>query len=165
MNLKILTTDRDLVFLKKKSKPVERITDDLRLFISNMKDAMNNNNGVGLAAPQVGELKRFFIFKFEEEDVAIINPSIIKKSKKRETLEEGCLSIPGVFLPIKRSTNITVKAKDINDNLIVMDLDGFPARVFQHELDHLNGILITDRVSCRGRLNNFLKTHKQKRGK
>jgi len=116
-----------------------------------MAEIMYKAKGIGLAANQVGILKRFFIMDVSQKEgknklEVYINPEIV--STEGETIyEEGCLSIPGYFAPVKRYAKIYIKAYDIDGNLIERELDEISAIVFQHEYDHLDGILFIDRLS------------------
>ena len=138
------------------AKKMEKIAIDdikkgqLSWLISDMRVAMVENNGVGLAANQASkDLSIFVIDKklAEENNVpdAFINPEITEYSKESDEIEEGCLSIPGYWVPIKRSKKIKIKAIDENGNKIKLKARGFLARVLQHETDHLNGITIKNR--------------------
>lgn len=134
--------------LRKNSKEITELTPRLKELISDMKETMNKLGGVGLAAVQVGVLKRIIICKpnEEEDEVVLINPEIISQSE--ETLEdkEGCLSVDGYTGTVVRPKSIVVKAKDENMNDIEFDAEEFFARIICHEVDHLNGILYTDKV-------------------
>ena len=137
--------------LREKAKPVENIDGELKETIDKMAEIMYKAKGIGLAANQVGILKRFFIMDVSQREgknklEVYINPEIV--STEGETIyEEGCLSIPGYFAPVKRYAKIYVKAYDINGNPIERGLDEISAIVFQHEYDHLEGILFIDRLS------------------
>ena len=139
------------------AKKMERIVvDDLKNgsykeLISDMKKAMVDNNGVGLAANQVGKDLSIFVIdqKLAEENGVpdvFINPEITEYSKDNDETEEGCLSIPGYWAPIKRAKKIKIKAVDENGDKIKFKARGFLARVLQHETDHLNGITIKERA-------------------
>lgn len=134
--------------LRKKSKEITELTPRLKVLISDMKDTMNKLGGVGLAAVQVGVLKRIIICKpnENEREVVLINPEIISKSE--ETLEdkEGCLSVDGYTGTVIRPKSIVVRAKDENMNDMEFDAEDFFARIICHEVDHLDGILYTDKV-------------------
>ena len=134
--------------LRKKSKEITELTPRLKVLISDMKDTMNKLGGVGLAAVQVGVLKRIIICKpnENESEVVLINPEIISKSE--ETLEdkEGCLSVDGYTGTVIRPKSIVVRAKDENMNDMEFDAEDFFARIICHEVDHLDGILYTDKV-------------------
>ncbi len=130
--------------LRKKCKEVEEITPEVKKLIEDMAKTMGKNNGVGLAAPQVGILKRIIVFETPDGPKGFINPKILKKQKETEIMEEGCLSFPGLFLKIKRAKEIEIEALDENGGKI--KVQGFLARVLQHEIDHLDGILFIDRI-------------------
>ena len=135
--------------LRKKSEEVKEITDEIKKLTEDMKETMDRNQGVGLAAPQVGINKRIIVINPElaNSDVfALINPKITKKSKETETEEEGCLCFPGLFLKIKRAKEIEIEVLNINGEKIKIKAQGLFARVLQHEIDHLDGILFIDRL-------------------
>ena len=141
-----------------------------------MIEILEINQGVGLASSQIGELKRIIAVRFEDgakifnskqgeesrfwrakRAMVLINPVIIKKSKETEVIEEGCLSFPGLFLKIKRAKEIEIKALDENGKEIRIKDNGLISRIFQHEIDHLEGILFIDRLSFWQRLKFQLK--------
>lgn len=135
----------DLI-LKKKCETVKKITKKIKNLGQDMVETMIENQGIGLAASQVGELKRVIVAQIEKGSEIFINPKIIKKGKETEVLEEGCLSLPGLFLKIKRAKEVEVKALDSEGRGIKMKAKGLSARVIQHEIDHLDGILIIDKI-------------------
>jgi peptide deformylase len=114
-----------------------------------MKDA----NGVGLAANQAGVLRRVFVFRAADEDepVAAVNPRIVEPSEERESDDEGCLSLQRVLVPVERHVSLTLEARDVRDGPLRLELTGLDARVVQHELDHLDGVLILDRTTPKAR--------------
>jgi len=118
----------------------------LRQLVEEMHEAMDYYNGIGLAAPQVGISKRILVAKFPGADFVYINPEIIQANGKQK-VKEGCLSFPGLFLPVDRSQTITVKYKNIYGFEQTQQYSGLPAIVIQHEVDHLNGIVFTSRVT------------------
>ena len=145
------------------SKPVKKVDDGIRKLITAMKKVLIASDiGVGLAAPQVGIAKRLFLIapdlvdkkKKSFSDIAIfINPEIISKRPERQPVRktkkqtlEGCLSIPHIWGPVRRSNQLAVRFIDENGNEHTETFTGFPARIIQHEIDHLNGILFTQRV-------------------
>ncbi|MBR0039108.1 MAG: peptide deformylase [Lachnospiraceae bacterium] len=134
--------------LRKQSKDVLELTDRLKELISDMKDTMKIHGGCGLAAVQVGVLKKIIICAPEEdkEPVVLINPEIVSVSDETEEDSEGCLSVDGYRGKVIRPKNIVVKAKDENMNDMEFDAEGFFARIICHEVDHLNGVLYTDKV-------------------
>jgi len=143
--------------LRKKCEEVEKITPEIKKLIDDMIETMKKNDGVGLAAPQVGELKRIIAVhlvkertseeKVEVEPRVFINPKIVKKSKEDELEEEGCLSFPGLWLKIKRAKEVEVEALNEKGEKIHLKAQGLPARILQHEIDHLDGILFVDRIN------------------
>jgi peptide deformylase len=110
---------------------------------SQMLDFMRKNNGVGLAAPQIGLSEKIIVAEVDKSDICIINPEI-KNTAGSDFMEEGCLSLPGKCVNIKRNSEIEVKGMGVNGKEINMSAKGLMARVLQHEIDHLNGILICD---------------------
>lgn len=137
--------------LKQKLTEVKEITPEIKALISAMRVKMVEAKGVGLAANQVGEdLQIFVIDKTLAEDNGVpdayINPEITEYSRETGELEEGCLSIPEYFIDIPRAKKVKLKALDENGNKIKIKARGFLARVLQHEYDHLNGLLIKDRL-------------------
>lgn len=132
--------------LFKKAKSAE-ITSDLDDLVLSMIQTMKDYNGIGLAAPQIDISKQIIIVQGSKKNLAFINPRIIKKSKETQTHEEGCLSLPGLFLDIKRSKEIDVVATTPKGEEITLHAEGLTARIFQHEIDHLQGKLIINRVS------------------
>lgn len=153
--LPIVTYDDEI--LHKKAEPVAKLTGEIRQLIDDMLDTMYNSDGVGLAAPQIGKLLRIFVVdadplaKEEEEPLygplVMINPEITFESEEKVELEEGCLSIPGVRGAVTRPQSITVTYRDRNFEQQELDVQGWPARVIQHEADHLEGILFLDHLS------------------
>jgi peptide deformylase len=129
--------------LREKAKQVTEFNDELPELIQRMEQIMRDAKGVGLAAPQVGISKRIFIYDSEEGVKAIVNPKITR-SKGEQTGEEGCLSLPGLQGEVTRALNIVLKAQDINGKPLRLKAEEFEARVMQHEIDHLDGILFID---------------------
>ena len=135
--------------LRKKSKEVLEIDGQILRIIDDLKETLKRNNGVGVAAPQVGISKRVIVIDltFAKQGVfELVNPRIIKKSRIKESDEEGCLNFPGVFLTIKRAKEVLVKAKDRSGKEVEIRASDIFARVLQHEIDHLDGILFFDRL-------------------
>jgi len=122
-----------------------------------MKKIMMKEDGIGLAGPQVGESKRLITVFFDGQPEVFLNPRILRKSRKTEIMEEGCLSFPGLFLKIKRAKEIDLEFVDLNNIKKRMNLEGLSARVFQHEIDHLDGMLFIDRISLPKKLWRLLK--------
>ena len=124
----------------------EEINDELRTLIKEMFLTMDEANGVGLAAPQVGIAKRFFVAMADDDvERVFINPVITKTSSELSEYEEGCLSIPGVYETIVRPKAVTISALDMNGKPFTIDAEGLLARIVQHESDHLDGVLYIDR--------------------
>jgi peptide deformylase len=121
--------------------------DDLRRLVDRMIALMHDAQGVGLAATQVGVLRRLFVFEADEDGPrAIVNPVVVSRGDETETDEEGCLSLQGVRVPVERATSMTLEGKDEHGAEVRLELDAYAARVVQHELDHLDGVLIIDRT-------------------
>lgn len=136
-----------------KSTPVQRIDSGLRKTVEAMFELMYESKGIGLAANQVALPYRLFIMNAtgepgdKDHEFVFINPEIMKRSGQEEG-EEGCLSLPEVYGPVTRSTHITVSAFDLSGNEFVLELEALPARVVQHEADHLDGVMFTDRMAA-----------------
>ena len=135
--------------LKSRATPVDRFDDGLRDQVARMGAIMNDAMGVGLAAPQVGLSQRLLVYRVGHEAplVAVVNPEIEWSSKDEEEMEEGCLSLPGVHIDVDRNVHVRVRAQDEHGDPRLIEASGLEARVLQHEIDHLNGVLITDRAS------------------
>ena len=131
--------------LRAKTIPVKKITKDIKKLLQDMEETVVVAKGAGLAAPQIGRSERLCIAMIGPTLVALINPFVIWKSETTAIAEEGCLSLPGLWLNISRATEIVVKFETENGKKRELKLSGFDARVVQHETDHLDGILITDR--------------------
>ncbi len=127
---------------------VERFDESLRAEVQRMGELMQDALGVGLAATQVGVLHRVLVYKAYEDDpvTALVNPVLEWESEERETKEEGCLSLPGVHVEVERAARVRVRARDPYGKELVVEEEGLPARVIQHEMDHLEGVLILDRI-------------------
>jgi peptide deformylase len=130
--------------LRQKTVPVTVFGEALSRFINNMYQTKDTVNGVGLAAPQVGRLDAVFVIGVDTHKKAYINPEIMWKSTEIGPYDEGCLSIPNITVLIERPKSIKIKAQDVDGNTFEETLSGLLATVFQHEFDHLNGILIVD---------------------
>ncbi len=140
--------------LRQKAKKVKVFGPQLRQLANDMIETMRVSNGVGLAGPQIGVLQRIFVAEIPEEDddplsgkpFVIVNPEITKRSAEMEEGQEGCLSIPGWLGEVNRHHSIEIKARTVTGKPIKMKVSGFLARVFQHENDHLDGILFVDHI-------------------
>ena len=136
--------------LRRKCAPVKKVDKEIRKIIVDMAQTMKESQGIGLSASQVGISKRLIVVQSDLKSgriLGLINPEIKKKSKEKETDKEGCLSFPGIFLEIKRAKEILIEAQDFNGKKIQLKASNLFARVFQHEIDHLNGILFFNRLS------------------
>jgi len=131
--------------LRRKSREVKEINGDVRKLIDNMAKLMCKNKGLGLAAPQVGILKRVIVADVGDGLVSLVNPKILWRQGK-DTMAEGCLSIPGINLEIKRSKEVIIEGLTKEGEKVQLGAVGILARVLQHEIDHLDGVLIIDRV-------------------
>ena len=133
--------------LRQRALPVGEVTPELRAIIADMTDTMYDEVGIGLAAPQVGISLRLIVVADEEgrSVQALLNPAIVEQGGET-TGEEGCLSIPGVFAPVVRSAWVKVEARDVHGQPLAINARGLRARVLQHEIDHLDGVLFIDRV-------------------
>lgn len=145
MILPIITYPND-VLRKKTARIKDPQSPDVKSLILDMLETMDDNgNALGLAAPQVGQSVRLCIIKLDGKTHILINPKITYKSWKKEAGEEGCLSFPGKFIPVKRHKKVTVKAQDKDGKKITLKVDGLFSRALQHEIDHLDGVLFIDR--------------------
>lgn len=131
--------------LRKKCKVVKEITPNLLTLLDDMADTMYEANGVGLAAPQVGILKRAVVIDIGEGLVELINPEILETSGS-QTDDEGCLSVPGKYAPVERPSYVKVKAMDREGNTFIIEGEELMARALCHEIDHLDGILYIDKA-------------------
>ena len=132
--------------LRQKAPPVEHITDDHRRLVNDMIETMREAPGVGLAGPQVGVLARVFVYEVEEEVGAIFNPVVVARSRDMVDEEEGCLSLPGLLFEVTRHLDVRVEGLDVNGTPVVKEGTELLGRVFQHEIDHLDGVLFIDRL-------------------
>lgn len=132
--------------LRQKAKPVERVTDLHKRLIADMLETMREAPGVGLAGPQVGVLDQIFVWEVGDEHGAVLNPVITFASEEKIEGEEGCLSLPGLYYPVVRSQNVRVEGMDSAGERVEFAADDFMARVCQHEIDHLNGVLFIDHL-------------------
>ena len=138
--------------LRMEAKPVEEFDDDLLRLVERMRALMVEAVGVGLAATQVGVLRRLFVFSPGDDEVrAVVNPKITSRGDETEVDDEGCLSLQGVTAPVERAVSVRLEGKDETGRDVSYDLDGYPARSVQHELDHLDGVLIVDRTTPEAR--------------
>ncbi len=142
--LKIITIPNPI--LRQKAKKIADVMDPkIQKLIPQMTEIMLKE-GVGLAAPQVGESIRLIIVKYKDGSVAMINPRILKKSILKEWGEEGCLSVPGKYGEVKRSKKLTIRYTDEKGKAKTLNAQGMLARIIQHETDHLDGVLFIDKA-------------------
>jgi peptide deformylase len=133
--------------LKKQAKSVRKMNDDLRLFADDMVETMIVSNGIGLAANQVNRTVRIIAVMHAQDDSRVyVNPRILKYSKEVQYGDEGCLSFPLLYGTVCRAERVTVQAQNLEMKKVKVDAEGLLARVFQHEIDHLNGITFTERA-------------------
>jgi peptide deformylase len=137
--------------LRMKAREVEGFDDDLERLVERMTRLMHEASGVGLAATQVGVLRRLFVFVDDGEDRVLVNPTITTTSKEAEVDEEGCLSLRDVLVPVERPTAVTIEGFDTKGEPVRLELEPPSSRVVQHELDHLDGVLIIDRTDDESR--------------
>jgi peptide deformylase len=137
--------------LRMNAREVDAFDDDLERLVERMTALMHEANGVGLAATQVGVLRRVFVFIADGEDRVLINPSITQSSKETEVDDEGCLSLRDVLVPVERPTKVTIVGLDVKGEPVTLELEPPASRVVQHELDHLDGVLIIDRTDDESR--------------
>jgi peptide deformylase len=134
--------------LRMEARPVEEFDQNLQRLVERMKQLMDDATGVGLAATQVGVLRRVFVFSPEEDvSVAVVNPKLTVKGEELEVDDEGCLSIQGLTVPVERNRAVRLEGRDETGAELTLELEGQPARIAQHELDHLDGRLILDRTT------------------
>lgn len=133
--------------LRQKAKKVEVFDENLDSILEEMIETMYVEDGVGLAAPQVGLSLRMFVMDYGEGPIKVVNPQIVEKSEETEVDEEGCLSLPDIFEDVERARWIRVRFQNEKGEWVEAEYEGYPARVFQHEYDHLDGILFIDRIS------------------
>jgi len=139
--------------LRMRANEVDRFDETLARLAHRMTELMHDAHGVGLAATQVGVLQRLFVFHADEEDEvrAVVNPEITSRSEHTASGEEGCLSLQGVRVPVERSVTVTLEGRDLEGQPLRLELAELPARVVQHELDHLDGTLMLERTDTESR--------------
>lgn len=144
MALRNIVKDGDEI-LRKKARVVDQVDDRIRLILDDMIDTMREQSGVGIAAPQIGILKRMFVVEAEGQLIELINPEIIEQ-EGLQMEQEGCLSVPGFIGTVERPTYVKMKGKDRNGQDVTYEGRDFLAIVMSHENDHLDGILYTDKA-------------------
>ncbi len=132
--------------LKTRAAPVDTFDEPLSYLAEEMLTTMREHEGVGLAANQVGRLRRILVAAVEDEELVLVNPVLEEVGDETENLPEGCLSIPGIQVDVVRPTAITVSAQDTSGAPFELEASGLMARILQHEIDHLDGVLILDRT-------------------
>jgi peptide deformylase len=137
--------------LKTRASPVESFDGSLSDLAEAMLDTMRKHEGVGLAANQVGRLKRILVAAVEDEEFVLVNPVVEESTGTTEKEPEGCLSIPGIHVEVDRPTAIRVSAQDASGTPLELEASGLLARILQHEIDHLDGVLILDRTDRESR--------------
>jgi peptide deformylase len=137
--------------LKTRAAAVEIFDDSVARLTEDMLATMRENDGVGLAANQVGRLRRVLVASVEDEDYVIVNPILSDRSETTEKGQEGCLSIPGINVEVDRPTAVTVTGQDASGEPLRIEAQDMLARVLQHEVDHLDGVLILDRTDRQSR--------------
>jgi peptide deformylase len=139
--------------LRMQAHEVEEFDGDLTKLIERLEHLLADANGLGLAATQIGVLRRVFVFQPDPEQppVALVNPRLVRGSEEKVDDDEGCLSLQGVVIPVGRHERITVEARKLDGTEVTLELEALPARIAQHELDHLDGVLILDRTTPEAR--------------
>ena len=139
--------------LRLRANEVSEFDETLARLARRLADLMRDARGVGLAATQVGVLQRMFVFQREEDDdaTAVVNPTLTERSSQTDVHEEGCLSLQGVLVPVERSVAVTLEGHDVTGSPLRLRLDDIDARVVQHELDHLDGVLMLERTDPESR--------------
>lgn len=143
-----IVTGQDAPILRTKTKRVPAITKDVKKLLQDMQETTVHADGLGIAAPQVGLDARVCVAKIHGRLTSLVNPEITWRSSTTDTLEEGCLSLPGIWVPVERATEIVVKYQTLKGDAKELKLADMDARVVQHETDHLDGKLIVDYVSA-----------------
>ena len=160
--MQVLTLGNEL--LRQKAAKIEKIDDEIKNKAVEMLEILKRDKGVGIAGPQIGFMKRIFISQIEGDDARIyINPSILETSQETVKVEEGCLSIPGIYADVIRSKKIKIQAWNENGRPFTLEADGLLARVIQHEYDHLEGVLFLDRLPDKKKDKLMLKFEKKTR--
>ncbi len=155
--MEVITVDGPKAsLLRRRAKPVGRVTREIQRLIDEMIATMHEASGLGLAAPQVGVSKRVFVAEVEQQLHVVIDPRIAKREGE-QLGTEACLSIPGIVAEVPRAARVVVKGKSRRGKGITLDAEGLLARVVQHEIDHLDGILFLDRVVDRSTIREVAK--------
>ena len=149
--------------LRKKCKAVKKVDDRIKQLIDDMIETMHAAPGVGLAAPQVGQNIRLFVADIGDGAFAVINPKIKEKSRELQTLDEGCLCLPGIIGPVTRSARVIVEGLDRNGEKIMISAEGYLSTVLQHETDHLDGIIFLDKVKDKSQIREVTKKSEEEK--
>lgn len=144
--MKTIVTYPDPV-LRQRAEEINEIDDTVRELVDDMADVMYGDDGIGLAANQVGEARRVFVYDAGEGFHCVINPVLTVTDDEKAAAEEGCLSLPGIQVKVERPKQVRVDGIDLDGNPVSFEAEGLKARVMQHEIDHLNGIMIIDHAS------------------
>lgn len=137
--------------LRETALPITDFNRDLGKIANKMIRIMRDAPGIGLAATQIGYMRRLLVYDVDDEPQVLVNPEIVTMSPETEVENEGCLSVPEARVPVERALHIRVRAQDVHGSLLDYEADDLEARVIQHELDHLNGVLIVDRTTREAR--------------
>ncbi len=137
--------------LKSRATPIDKFDESLEQLAEDMLETMREYDGVGLAANQVGRLKRILVAALEDREYVIVNPEISETGDESEKDVEGCLSIPEIQVEVERPTQVTISGQDRSGSPVRLEAEGLLARILQHEMDHLNGVLILDRTDRESR--------------
>lgn len=132
--------------LRQRAHEIEKVTDAHVNLVRDMIDTMREAPGVGLAGPQVGVLERIFVYEVDDRVGAILNPVVVERSREMITEEEGCLSLPGLAYQVERAARVRIEGMDERGRPVSLSAEDLLARVFQHEIDHLDGVLFVDRL-------------------
>ncbi len=133
--------------LRETARPVEEFDAELAALSRRMIAILRDAPGVGLAATQLGVVRRVIVYEVDDEPVTLVNPRVVSSSRETEVLDEGCLSLPGMTLPVERPVAVRVRGRDVRGRRLDYDTEGLEARVIQHEIDHLDGVLILERTT------------------
>ena len=160
--MQIITIGNEL--LRQKAEKIDKFDEETLNIVKKMLEILEKDRGVGLAGPQIGFMKRIFVVHIEgDTERAFINPSILETSHKTAKIEEGCLSIPGVFAPVIRSESIKIQAWNEKGRPFTLEASGLLARVILHEYDHLEGVLFLDHLPEQKRKRILTKYEKKER--
>jgi len=144
--MEIITVDSPKAsILRRRAQPVRVVTRDVQALIDQMFQIMREARGLGLAAPQVGVSRRVFVARLEDRQIALADPEVLRRDGE-ETATEACLSIPGLLGDVPRAQRVTVRGRNRRNRFVTIEATGLLARILLHEIDHLDGILFTDRV-------------------